>query len=922
MSPDRVQALAAGATVVTPNRRLVLFIKREYDAAQSASGNTVWPSADALPYGAFLERTWQELAMAGNGAMLPMLPMLLSPLQEIALWETVIESSRQAGQLLNPTAAARHAREAWLTQHAFAMDHPRHRAAWETLNEDAAAYGEWRRACAERLSAARWIDSAQLPGAIVDAIAAGARPRVRRILRAGYETYSPQQQRLCDALEATGCASEDMPGAGIITAPGATRIACDDADAELTHVASCVRALLDGEHADNGTPRLRIGVVVPDLAARRSAVMRIFDDALEPLRVVTPGAAAPRLFESSLGLPLSSYPIVFIGFLALRLAGGEVSLKEAGAVLRSPHIGGGGGAGAGGGAQNELAARALADATLRQRRRDPVTPGALLLAAQAHAPQLAALLEAWIPKARAARALRQPPSAWSTTFLALLKGLGWPGARALDSAEFQTFEKFREVVSSLSALDPLRARLTLADALGALRRIAADTVFQPEGFDAPVQILGTLESTGLTFDALFVTGLAGDAWPAAPRANPFLPAALQRALNVPHASAAWELDFARRMTQAWCRAAPQVTFTWPRRDGERELRMSPLLDSVPDGGENAAAAPLLRDALYVARAFETLADWQAPPLAAGVHVAGGAALFQNQAACPFRAFALHHLGAAGLEDGADGLDARERGSLTHQALSALWQDLGSHARLLALSAAELEQKAATAAQAAVAALSRTRPDLMSEAFAALECERLKALLLRLADLEKSRAPFEVVAREQPRALQIAGVQVNARLDRVDRLPDGSEIILDYKTGKANATSWLGDRPDEPQLPLYAVSSPSGSDIGGIAFVQLRARAIAFKGVTRDDAVLPDVAALAASKPFAAQYADWPALLQSWRGVLEQLARDYLAGRAEVAPKDVRKTCEYCELGALCRVRELTANTPPPDGDDADNGEAA
>jgi probable DNA repair protein len=520
-----------------------------------------------------------------------------------------------------------------------------------------------------------------------------------------------------------------------------------------------------------------------------------------------------------------------------------------------------------------------------------------------------------MPKARAARALRQPPSAWSATFLALLKGLGWPGERALDSAEFQTFEKWREVVSSQSALDPLRARLTLGDALSALRRIAADTVFQPEGNDAPVQVLGTLESTGLTFDALFVTGLAGDAWPAAPRANPFLPAVLQRALDVPHASAAWELDFARRMTQAWCGAAPQVTFTWPRRDGERELRMSPLLDAVPDGGEATAALPLLRDALYAARRAETLADSEAPPLAASARVGGGAALFQNQAACPFRAFAIHRLGAAGLEEGADGLDARERGSLVHQALSTLWQDLGSHAQLLALSAAELEQKTATAVNAAVDALSRARPDLMSEAFAALERERLKALLLRLTELEKSRAPFEVVAREQQRALQVAGVQLNARLDRVDRLADGSEIILDYKTGLAHTGGWLGERPDEPQLPLYAVSSEA--DVSGIAFVQLRAREVAFRGVTRDEAVLPEVAALATSKTFAAQYAHWPALLQSWRGVLEQLARDYLAGRAAVAPKDLRRTCEYCELGALCRVRELTANAPSADADDGE-----
>jgi hypothetical protein len=52
-------------------------------------------------------------------------------------------------------------------------------------------------------------------------------------------------------------------------------------------------------------------------------------------------------------------------------------------------------------------------------------------------------------------------------------------------------------------------------------------------------------------------------------------------------------------------------------------------------------------------------------------------------------------------------------------------------------------------------------------------------------------------------------------------------------------------------------------------------------------------------------------------VLEQLAHDYLAGHAEVAPKRYPQTCEYCELGALCRVRELTERTASADVDESE-----
>ncbi len=906
MPIDRVQALAAGATVITPNRRLARAIKRQYDAAQARAGKSVWPSADVLPYGAFLERTWQDIVLAGPGEQSVQGALLLSPQQEIALWETVVENSRFAGILLNPAAAARSAREAWQTQHAFCMDRAPHRPAWEAVNDDAAAYIEWRRVYAERLRTAGWIDSAQLPDAIAAALKAGSPPRVRHLLRAGYDDYTPQQRVLFDAVASSGWVIDDTPAVGNATPGIASRVACDDSAAELHHVAARVRELLIA-HGD-AMPRLNIGVVVPELSACRAAVMRVFEDALEPLCVTTPGVTAQRLFNCSLGLPLTSYPVVFIGLFILKLAAVELALNEAGALLRAPFAGG---------AESELAARALADGELRARGRKRVTPGALLLAAQHHAPRLAALLEKWINTARAARALRQPPSAWSATLLSLLKDMGWPGERKLDSAEFQTFEKFRDVISGLSVLDPLRPRLTLAEALGVLRRQAADTVFQPEANDAPVQILGTLESMGLSFDALFVTGLAGEAWPAAPRPNPFLPMALQRALDVPHACAQWELNFARRMTHAWRAAAPATHFTWPRREGERALTMSPLIDGIPASVEQAATLRLLRDAVFEARSIEALDDWRAPALAAPVLVGGGTQLFENQAACPFRAYAVHRLGASALEDGADGLDPRERGSLAHQALSLLWRDIGSHATLLALDAAALEEKTASAVGAAVAVLCRARPDIMTDAFAALERDRLKALLLRLAALEKSRAPFDVAACEQQRAIEIGGIQLNARLDRVDALADGSRVILDYKTGLAHIGGWLTERPDEPQLPLYAVSSDADADVAGVAFVQLRAREVAFKGLTRDDKVLPEVATLAASKNLSVQYANWPALLDSWRGVLVQLAREYLAGHAAVAPKRFPQTCEYCALGALCRVRELNERSVIDDGDAVD-----
>ena len=117
---------------------------------------------------------------------------------------------------------------------------------------------------------------------------------------------------------------------------------------------------------------------------------------------------------------------------------------------------------------------------------------------------------------------------------------GFPGDAPLGSADYQVLEKFRDAVSQLAALELVQPRMRMDEAVNHLRRIVADTVFQPEAAQevaAPILVLGVLESAGQSFDALWVTGLSEDAWPLAVRPNPFIPALLQRAAGVPEASA-------------------------------------------------------------------------------------------------------------------------------------------------------------------------------------------------------------------------------------------------------------------------------------------------------------------------------------------------------------------------------------------------
>lgn len=892
MHHDLLRQLESGATLVTPNRRLARDLGRRFNLAQIGAGRSAWPSADVLPWNAWLERTLGEAAR--DDARLH----LLGPAQELALWQRLIEPWRAESPLLDTAAAARSAAAARRLQLAWRIDL---RPEADGLPQDARTWLAWARGFEAACRDGAWLEPAQVPDALAARVRAGGARLPALLILYGFEPLSPQEQALLEALRAAGTrvAVRDAD----LVESRVRRAQCLTAEEEWAQAARRARALLVADAAQ------RIGVVVPDLSLRRDAVLRIFDETLDPGRLLPGAPRRSAVCNVSLGVPLSAYPLVHTALAVLRLAQGRLALTETGALLRSPFLAA---------AEYEFLRRALLDAQLRRRGALEVEPADVLEGARGRSPddasacpQLALRLAAWIPRAQQAQTLRQPPSAWTATFLSLLAALGWPGERTLDSDEYQTWVKFRDTVAGLAHLDGVLDRLRYPQALGWLTRLAADTLFQPESEEVPVQILGTLESVGLQFDHLFVTGLHDEAWPQPARPNPFLPVAVQRAHGVPHASSEWELGFARRMTALWRGGAPQVILSCPTRERDRVLRPSPLLAGLAAAEDAPDGPPAYAKRIREHARLEHVSDGAAPPLAAALaaaagdaplvfDVSGGAAVLQDQAACPFKAFAVHRLGARELEEGRPGLDARERGTLLHRAVALLWGELGSQRRLLALPEEQLLGIVSNAVDGAIASMSRRRPDAFGAAFTELERTRLQRLLLALLELERRRAPFEAVAREEPRTLRLSALRLQARVDRIDALDDGRRVILDYKTGKAGTGEWDGDRPDSPQLPLYAVTDTG--ELAALAFVVPRAEEIAFKGLGAEPGLLPGVPAVERPQ-------EWGARLAQWRGVLETLAAQFVAGHAPVAPKHYPSTCEYCALGALCRVKELFDRGP-------------
>lgn len=860
MHEEIFRALENGATVLTASSRLARVLSRDFHSMQAGRGGRLWNRPDVLPLSAYLDRAWSEwLARYADEST----PILLNAAQEQMLWEQVIRDSPSGASLLQIPETARQAAETWrvIAEYRLAVD-----GSFEA-SEDWAAFAAWAREFRRRCSANGWLERAGLSDFLRDRIAAGPVPLPGALFAAGFDEMTPKQS---DFFEALG-EWRHIERQYVSPIPEQRRLR--NASEEIRSAAEWARGLLASD------PKTQIGIIVaPDLTRSRALLQRIFGEVLDPGGERSDNG---RAFHLSVGPALAEYPLVCAALLMAEFAQGKSVLPRAGLLLRSPFVGG---------AKRECTKRAQLDARLRKNGVWNITSSVLRDAASG-CPELQRVLRR-VEKVLRELPAEQRPSDWRRGIEDLLDAFGWPGDRAPSSTEFQTVAAWRELLSGLAALDLIALPMSFGQVFDWLHQRAADTRFQVEDEGAPVQVMGLLEAAGQRFDHLWIMGLDDEALPAAANPNPFLPLSLQREHRLPHSSPERELEFATKIMHRLLGSAPDIVLSYPATEGDRTLAPSPL---IAGGAWLEDSAPRANDwiaSLRCSAVFDEIADQAGPPLAQSDST-GGASLFKDMAACPFRAFAKHRLGARPLEDTELGLTYRDRGTTVHKALEFIWRELGSHARLIELTASEFEALIARGAEAAVLKLG---PGLGRD----LEKRRLQRLLSEWLAIEKSRGPFTVAEIEAERDIAIAGLQVRVRADRVDALPDGREIILDYKTGQLKSRGWEGERPDEPQLPLYCATSDR--PVAGAAFAQIRTGELRFRGLTAGDATLPSLAKMSIDPavPFERQVVEW-------RRVLEHVADNFRAGRAEVDPKP--GACENCGLRALCRIRELQPGVP-------------
>jgi probable DNA repair protein len=406
--------------------------------------------------------------------------------------------------------------------------------------------------------------------------------------------------------------------------------------------------------------------------------------------------------------------------------------------------------------------------------------------------------------------------------------------------------------------------------------------------------MGPLEAAGGVFDAMWFLRGGELSGPMETSSNSLLPWPMQRDLGMPGTDVAQDSDYAQRMTQRIASCAGTVVFSYAKESAEGRQRRSPLLARL--GLEEVSAADLVDAATEPGVVeLEEIEDAARVPPPEGV-MRGGAGVLQLQAACGFRAFAEYRLRATELESVTPGMDARESGTVVHEVLKLFWDAVQTQDALRLMTAEERDGLLEWCIKEGLKKTEETSATAWDAAYLQVQRDRLRRLLNWWLELEKERSlPFEVKQSEKEfKNVPVGPLLLSVRMDRVDEVA-GGEVLIDYKTGSATPNDWLSDRPDAPQLPLYAIVSEADR-LKGVAFGLVRAgEGRELKGYAASEGILPGrLAKLLEAATFEEQ-------VERWRQVLVKLAEEFYSGDARVRPKQYPATCEHCGQRLLCRL---------------------
>ena len=891
-------------TILCASARLAHGLRVRHQKQQTQSGTQTWQAPTITTLTDWLADTVEHTLLLGDASADSAPLGVLSQTQEALLWEQVIQHSlrhQDTGALFNTSGLA-----------SAAMEANRYLIEWDLSVDVAQATEEtkqflvWRQRFQTLCKQAGYLESVRYQRWQLQVLAQSTLDVARligthHIQLAGFDRINPHLQQLIDLLTVKGVQVTMQTMAN-----PANRVAQTTCTEQLDECRAAV-AWAQTKLAQN--PQAKLAIVVPELDSLRATIKNLLDDTFHPATLHPAHAEAPRMYEFSLGLALSEYPLVQTALQLLDVAFSKHSIAQTtlSALLHDVYWSH---------SMSEADVRAQLDAKMRstlpmQLRFKSFVDWLTRMQEGERAivcPKLLADAQALLQGSESAPK-QQSASAWARAFAQCLSACHWLGGRTPSSVEYQTAERFKRTLAEMASLDPWLAQISASEALRRLTQLCQAQIFQAQTTVSPnIVVMGMLEASAEPLDGVWVMGMNDHIWPPLARTNALIPAELQRSAGTPNASSEVQTAFAMSIHQRLLHSANELIFSYADKDGDRLLRASPLLQGIPTLTTITTQANTLAEQLAIANQqdWQWLDDAQAPPVLEGEHVAGGTGLLHAQAICPAWAFYQYRLNARKLDEPQTGLDAMTRGQLIHALLAAFWQQPDAAQTLHTPNA--LKQTLDSLANTVMAAFNQAHQEHYSSVFLMLEAERLSKLALTwLLEVDAQRpTPFKVLACEQEYKTLIEGIQIKLIIDRIDQLEDGRLVVIDYKTSSVlDYKNWAEARITEPQLPIYAAFILKDQDVAAVCFGRVRTSSSGFVGIAAAQDLVQGLEVFDNEKrrTFEAErFNSWQAILTHWHSSITAVAQSIKAGQAAVLVEDERDLA-YCDVLPLLRLPE-------------------
>lgn len=897
-----VDRLHQGAAVIVGTQRLRHLIEDNYNLSMLNAGKSVWSTPEVVSWDVWLGDIWREFELSVSEPV----EKLLSRGQSQLVWESVIDKFvREAYHkdfeylLWHITATANRAKEAYSLVCGYRIDITDDKFG---LGDDTSNFLVWLREYKKLLKRRRCIDFDVLPDRIMENVEKIAIDDGLKFVIAGFDEITPQQTELIECFESHGWKSEILTNLSRNSTSNSSvqQFQFDAFDLEVETCARWARAVIEASPQSH-----QVGVVLSDVAQSHKKIYRTFSKFLNPDAILENRELNQMSFHITMGSGLASSPIVVDAMNLFQLIRPAVEVSVMSSVIRSNRIKGW---------NEEMTQRSNLANEVYRLGSDRISIDDLLSLAKQkkkhldlECPKLVALLIR-AQKIKKGKPVTAQYYFWGRFFMDWMGHFQSNNKGGLNIGVDETtdHEALVDIIQGLAELGCVSSKVSVETVMAKLVRRIDESSVQPRASRVPIQIGGAIALAGQKFTHLWMLGMNSEAYPGTPRPNPFIPIAIQKEKNIPDCSVESLQERSQRRIEWLLASAEYVVQSFAQSDGNEHYQAcSELRNLERFDNESGESQFNYRDYISLMSndlgQIEFFEDWRAPSLGKtnSGKFPGGTNLVKNQSQCSFRAFAQHRLNLNEIPTLEIGVGALLRGSLVHTVLENFFNDYGTGEKIQQLIDADrIDDVIRDFAQNAVREEDSKRIRQFNDEILDVEQQILVGLVSSWVGMDPLlRDGGEVYANELETKLESASLELEFIIDRVDKLAGdlrkGASLrIIDYKTGEAKLKNLYGDRPEEPQLLLYARAMEGrGETVGSIGYAQVKPADIKYLRYPDMKKGKPDEYLLDDEK-------------QDWWKILDQIMENFKAGVADVDPKKPPETCKHCSFGPVCRVGHL------------------